>query len=142
MNPDGYAWTQSDDRLWRKTRSPNAGTSCLGCDPNRWPERCVHRQNLFFHVPALHNSFMSLVSLLFSTSLVSTLSLMSLVFLSSPKTLVSISSSCRNWGFHWGTGGSSSDPCSETYMGSEAFSEVTFCTWYSGMSLLRTGREP
>jgi len=64
MNPDGYAWTQSDDRLWRKTRSPNAGTSCLGCDPN------------------------------------------------------------RNWGFHWGTGGSSSDPCSETYMGSEAFSEV------------------
>jgi len=30
----------------------------------------------------------------------------------------------RNWGFHWGTGGSSSDPCSDTYMGSEAFSEV------------------
>ena len=30
----------------------------------------------------------------------------------------------RNWGFKWGTGGSSSNPCSDTYMGSEAFSEV------------------
>lgn len=63
MNPDGYAWTQSDDRMWRKTRSPN-DNGCYGCDPN------------------------------------------------------------RNWGFHWGTGGSSSNPCSETYMGTEAFSEV------------------
>ena len=31
---------------------------------------------------------------------------------------------CRNWGFHWNTGGSSSNPCADTYMGSEAFSEV------------------
>ena len=30
----------------------------------------------------------------------------------------------RNWGFHWNTGGSSSNPCADTYMGSEAFSEV------------------
>jgi len=62
-NPDGYLYTQTDDRLWRKTRSPNGG-GCYGCDPN------------------------------------------------------------RNWGFHWGTGGSSDNPCSDTYMGSEAFSEV------------------
>ena len=27
------------DRMWRKTRSPNAGTTCVGTDPNRnWGE--------------------------------------------------------------------------------------------------------
>jgi len=63
VNPDGYLYTQTDNRLWRKTRSPNGG-GCVGTDAN------------------------------------------------------------RNWGFHWGTGGSSSDPCSDTYMGSQAFSEI------------------
>jgi carboxypeptidase T len=29
----------------------------------------------------------------------------------------------RNYGFAWGTGGSSTDPCSEVYMGPKAFSE-------------------
>lgn len=63
MNPDGYLYTQTDDRLWRKTRTPNGG-GCFGTDAN------------------------------------------------------------RNWGFHWGTGGSSDNPCSDTYMGPEPFSEV------------------
>lgn len=63
VNPDGYLYTQTDDRLWRKTRTPNGG-GCFGTDAN------------------------------------------------------------RNWGFHWGTGGSSNNPCSDTYMGPEAFSEV------------------
>jgi len=62
VNPDGYRFTQTDNRFWRKTRSENSG--CVGVDAN------------------------------------------------------------RNWGFHWGTGGSSPDPCSDTYMGPEAFSEV------------------
>jgi len=30
----------------------------------------------------------------------------------------------RNWGFHWNDGGSSSNSCSETYMGPEVWSEV------------------
>jgi len=30
----------------------------------------------------------------------------------------------RNWGFHWNTGGSSNDPCSDTYHGKTAFSEI------------------
>ena len=30
----------------------------------------------------------------------------------------------RNWGFHWADGGSSYDPCSQVYHGSEPFSEV------------------
>ncbi|MEE6500954.1 hypothetical protein FKM82_004008, partial [Ascaphus truei] len=35
MNVDGYAYTWTNNRMWRKTRSTNAGTSCLGTDPNR-----------------------------------------------------------------------------------------------------------
>lgn len=35
LNPDGYAYSRSNDRLWRKTRRPNAGSSCAGTDANR-----------------------------------------------------------------------------------------------------------
>jgi len=63
VNPDGYLFTQTDNRLWRKTRSPN-GNNCFGTDAN------------------------------------------------------------RNFGYHWGTGGSSDNPCADTYMGAEAFSEI------------------
>jgi len=35
FNPDGYSYTWTNDRLWRKTRSKNAGTVCVGTDPNR-----------------------------------------------------------------------------------------------------------
>ncbi|XP_032498451.1 carboxypeptidase A4 [Phocoena sinus] len=34
-NPDGYVYTQTQNRLWRKTRSLNPGSSCVGTDPNR-----------------------------------------------------------------------------------------------------------
>lgn len=34
INVDGYAYTWTDDRMWRKTLSPNT-RSCLGTDPNR-----------------------------------------------------------------------------------------------------------
>ncbi|XP_053174885.1 carboxypeptidase A1-like [Scomber japonicus] len=39
-NPDGYEYTRSRrevslNRLWRKTRKPNPGSSCIGVDPNR-----------------------------------------------------------------------------------------------------------
>ena len=30
----------------------------------------------------------------------------------------------RNWGYHWNDGGSSSNPCSDSYMGKSAFSEI------------------
>lgn len=33
VNPDGYAYTHSTDRLWRKTRSRSG--YCIGVDPNR-----------------------------------------------------------------------------------------------------------
>jgi len=71
VNVDGFehTWTNSQTRLWRKTRQPNYASSttstrspCMGTDPN------------------------------------------------------------RNWAFQWGTGGSSSDPCSEIYMGRQPFS--------------------
>ncbi|XP_078035045.1 carboxypeptidase B [Augochlora pura] len=37
LNPDGYAFTHSSssNRLWRKTRSVNSGSSCRGVDSNR-----------------------------------------------------------------------------------------------------------
>ena len=64
VNPDGYVYTWSDDRLWRKTRSPNEGSPCMGTDPN------------------------------------------------------------RNFDFQWATVGTSDQPCSETFHGSEPFSEA------------------
>merc|ERR1719150_3361756 len=35
MNPDGYGYSRNYDRMWRKTRSANLGSSCVGTDPNR-----------------------------------------------------------------------------------------------------------
>ncbi|NWR95600.1 CBPA1 Carboxypeptidase, partial [Furnarius figulus] len=34
-NPDGFAYTQSTNRMWRKTRSKHSGSICIGVDPNR-----------------------------------------------------------------------------------------------------------
>ncbi|KAI4894855.1 hypothetical protein NFI96_003243 [Prochilodus magdalenae] len=34
-NPDGYAYTHTTNRMWRKTRKPNPGSTCVGVDPNR-----------------------------------------------------------------------------------------------------------
>lgn len=34
-NVDGYDYTRSGDRLWRKNRQPNSGTTCVGTDCNR-----------------------------------------------------------------------------------------------------------
>ncbi|XP_059475244.1 carboxypeptidase B-like [Neocloeon triangulifer] len=34
-NPDGYVYSWDSDRYWRKTRSVNPGSTCIGTDPNR-----------------------------------------------------------------------------------------------------------
>uniref|UniRef100_A0A669QAT9 Carboxypeptidase A2 n=2 Tax=Phasianus colchicus TaxID=9054 RepID=A0A669QAT9_PHACC len=34
-NPDGYEFTHTTNRMWRKTRSKNSGSLCIGVDPNR-----------------------------------------------------------------------------------------------------------
>ncbi|KAM9377619.1 carboxypeptidase A1-like isoform 2-T2 [Pholidichthys leucotaenia] len=34
-NPDGFRYTHTNYRLWRKTRKPNPGNRCVGVDPNR-----------------------------------------------------------------------------------------------------------
>ncbi|XP_047452857.1 carboxypeptidase A5 [Mugil cephalus] len=34
-NPDGYQYTHTSNRMWRKTRKPNPYSSCVGVDPNR-----------------------------------------------------------------------------------------------------------
>nr|XP_022916572.1 zinc carboxypeptidase-like [Onthophagus taurus] len=61
LNPDGYEYTHTNDRMWRKTRS--RGSTCYGVDGN------------------------------------------------------------RNFGFQFGGLGTSSNECSETYRGKNAFSE-------------------
>jgi len=35
FNVDGYDYTWTTNRMWRKTRAPNAGSSCIGTDPCR-----------------------------------------------------------------------------------------------------------
>ena len=35
VNPDGYVYSWTTDRMWRKNRRDNLGTSCDGVDPNR-----------------------------------------------------------------------------------------------------------
>lgn len=38
VNPDGFAYTQTTNRLWRKNRQRQTGSSCIGRDVNRnWP---------------------------------------------------------------------------------------------------------
>ncbi|XP_043237768.1 carboxypeptidase B-like [Amphibalanus amphitrite] len=35
LNPDGYEYSHTHDRMWRKTRSKNADSTCIGVDANR-----------------------------------------------------------------------------------------------------------
>ncbi|KAK7223203.1 hypothetical protein V2G26_011206 [Clonostachys chloroleuca] len=38
VNPDGFVYTQTTERLWRKNRQTRSGVSCVGTDINRnWP---------------------------------------------------------------------------------------------------------
>ena len=35
LNPDGYEFSWTSDRMWRKNRNDNDGNSCKGVDLNR-----------------------------------------------------------------------------------------------------------
>ncbi|KAJ3417042.1 carbamoyl-phosphate synthase (glutamine-hydrolyzing) cpa2 [Chytridiales sp. JEL 0842] len=35
VNVDGYVYTHTKNRMWRKNKQPNKGTFCIGTDPNR-----------------------------------------------------------------------------------------------------------
>ncbi|KAF2850345.1 hypothetical protein T440DRAFT_397318 [Plenodomus tracheiphilus IPT5] len=44
VNPDGFAYTQTNDRLWRKNRQTTPSASCVGRDINRnWPSHWDQR---------------------------------------------------------------------------------------------------
>ncbi|XP_071944572.1 carboxypeptidase B-like [Antedon mediterranea] len=63
LNVDGYVYTWTNDRMWRKTRRHESGNICTGIDPN------------------------------------------------------------RNYEYKWGGAGTSTNPCSDVYRGSEPHSE-------------------
>lgn len=45
VNPDGFAFTQKSDRLWRKNRQTTPSASCVGRDINRnWPSHWDQRE--------------------------------------------------------------------------------------------------
>ncbi|CAL8260346.1 unnamed protein product [Merluccius merluccius] len=61
-NPDGYSYTHTNNRMWRKTRSVNAGSRCRGVDPNRnWdagfggPGASRNPCSDSYHGPAAHS---------------------------------------------------------------------------------------
>lgn len=44
VNPDGFAYSQSTDRMWRKNRQTTPSASCVGRDINRnWPNHWNQR---------------------------------------------------------------------------------------------------
>ncbi|XP_077999125.1 carboxypeptidase A2-like [Glandiceps talaboti] len=62
LNPDGYDYTWDVNRLWRKTRSKNMNSECVGTDPNRnWrvgfggPGTSTNPCSLIYHGPYLHS---------------------------------------------------------------------------------------
>eukprot|EP00004_Rigifila_ramosa_P017056 TRINITY_DN410_c0_g1_i1.p1 TRINITY_DN410_c0_g1~~TRINITY_DN410_c0_g1_i1.p1 ORF type:complete len:428 (-),score=99.19 TRINITY_DN410_c0_g1_i1:49-1305(-) len=77
QNPDGYEWSWTNDRLWRKSRKVNSGSTCRGVDLN------------------------------------------------------------RNYPVFWGQGGSSTNPCSDTYMGPSAGSEIETQTLINYFNTIR-----
>ncbi|KAF4528946.1 hypothetical protein B566_EDAN017338 [Ephemera danica] len=51
LNPDGYNFTWTQGRMWRKNRKPNNGSNCVGTDPNR---------NFDFHWGAIASAMSSI----------------------------------------------------------------------------------
>lgn len=44
VNPDGFAYTQTTDRMWRKNRQATTSSTCTGRDINRnWPNHWAQR---------------------------------------------------------------------------------------------------
>ncbi|KAK2746187.1 hypothetical protein FQN57_003309 [Myotisia sp. PD_48] len=80
VNPDGFLYTQSRDRMWRKNRAPNSGSSCVGTDLN------------------------------------------------------------RNYPISWSGGGSSPDPCNETYRGRSASDTTEIKAHTAWMRQIASGR--
>ena len=38
LNPDGYQYSRTEDRMWRKNRRKVSGSACRGVDLNRYSD--------------------------------------------------------------------------------------------------------
>ncbi|XP_061492978.1 mast cell carboxypeptidase A-like [Rhineura floridana] len=51
FNIDGYIWTWTEDRMWRKNRANNSNSSCIGTDLNRNFDASWGTEDIFSHDP-------------------------------------------------------------------------------------------
>uniref|UniRef100_A0A3P9JUT0 Carboxypeptidase A1 n=1 Tax=Oryzias latipes TaxID=8090 RepID=A0A3P9JUT0_ORYLA len=107
-NPDGYEYTHTTNRLWRKSRKPNPRSNCIGVDLNRnWDSGFGGKvfSLLPKNITSLSGIFVSLTKVNIQTKTVDV-------------------TACNRNEFVFGVGpGASSNPCSETYHGPRAHSE-------------------
>ena len=105
LNPDGYTYTHKNNRMWRKTRSSPSNTLF-----RRTAEESLRADRLarFEDDPVLNDEILD--------KLKSSLN-------AKDGFSCTGTDANRNFGFKWLTGGSSRNPCSETFAGPEPFSE-------------------
>ncbi|XP_057376150.1 uncharacterized protein LOC130697054, partial [Daphnia carinata] len=106
LNPDGYAYTHTHNRMWRKTRSQ---TESIIFRQSAEASLIADRITRFEDDPILDDDILDKLR----------------AKVASPKVSLSCTGADanRNFDYYWLSGGSSRNPCSDTFAGSKPFSE-------------------